>query len=362
VVAFAARRVKKRAICAMTRSTIILALFLWLAFAHAAQARQDLSFSRDRSRVVVVENSRSVVAFSPVGEVVSSMVNTGLTTLTGAASPSAAWRSLVSPQETIGIKVVSGPGATTGTRPAVVAAVVEGLITAGIQPGKILIWDRNSSDLHRAGFFGLAQRYGVRVVGSADEGYDESVFYDSPLLGRLVWGDHEFGRRGEEVGRRSFLSSLVTREITRIINITPLLNHNETYVHGNLSSLALGSVDNAMRFLLMPEQLAQVIPEIYAFEQLSDRVVLNIVDGLICQYIGGERPSLHYSTMLRQLRFSTDPVALDVLSIHELELQRRLAGLPSTKVDWQIYSNAALLELGKFDLRQIDVTRVNDGP
>jgi hypothetical protein len=133
------------------------------------------------------------------------------------------------------------------------------------------------------------------------------------------------------------------------------MNHNEVGVAGNLFSLALGSVDNATRFESDPERLARVVPEIYALPSLSDRVVLNIVDALICQYEGEERSLLHYSTVLNQLRFSRDPVALDVLSIHELDAQRQVAKVPPIKANLDLYNNAELIELGVSDLKRIHV-------
>ena len=141
------------------------------------------------------------------------------------------------------------------------------------------------------------------------------------------------------------------------INVTPMLNHNLTGVSGNLFGLAFGSVDNSIRFESGPKHLADAIPEIYALPQVGDRVVLNIVDALICQYQGEERMLLHYSTMLRQLRFSMDPVALDVLSIDELNRQRQLAKIPPVTSNAEIYSNASLLELGVSDLQKIDLIR-----
>jgi hypothetical protein len=137
--------------------------------------------------------------------------------------------------------------------------------------------------------------------------------------------------------------------------VTPLLNHNLASVSGNLYGLALGSVDNVGRFESEPERLATAVPEIYAMTNLSDRVVLNITDALICQYEGGERGLLHYSTTLNQLRFSRDPVALDVLSIDELNRQRKAADAPTIKDNLDLYHNAALLELGVDDLKKIDV-------
>jgi hypothetical protein len=237
----------------------------------------------------------------------------------------------------------------------VVAAVIQELLAAGLPPGHIVIWDKHQTDLRLAGYFDLAKRFGVRVAGSAEAGYDEKVFYDTPLLGNLVWGDLEFGEKGEGIGRKSFVSKLVSSDMTKIINITPLMNHNEVGVFGNLFSLATGSVDNFARFESDRDRMARAVPEIYALPALSDRVVLNITDALICQYEGEERSLLHYSAILNQLRFSRDPVALDVLSLQELDHQRELANAPVVKNDPDLYNNAALLELGVSDLKKIDV-------
>ena len=285
------------------------------------------------------------------------MANRAITNLTRKATVSDAWRSLVTTQDIVGIKVFSAPGPNSGTRPAVVAAVVEGLLAAGLPPNHIIVWDRHITDLRLAGFAELSDRYGILIAGSAQAGWDEKAFYnpDSPILGNLVWGDLEFGKKGEGVGRKSFVSTLVSRKLTKIINITPLLNHNEAGVSGNLYSLATGSVDNLIRFESSPDALATAIPEIYSLPALSDHVVLNITDALICQYEGGERGLLHYSAILNQLRFSRDPVALDVLSIQELDRLRLNAHAPSVKPNLKLYSNAALLPLGVSDLKRIQV-------
>lgn len=284
------------------------------------------------------------------------MVDRGITNLTGAASVKAAWLSLVSTQDTVGIKVFSEPGPNSGTRPAVVAAVIQGLLAAGLPAKQIVVWDKHVIDLRLAGYFDLADRFGVRVAGSAEAGYDEKTFYDTALLGNLVWGDLEFGKKGEGVGRKSFVSKLVSSGMTKIINITPMMNHLEAGVFGNLFSLASGSVDNFARFESDRDRMATAVPEIYALPALSDHVVLNITDALICQYEGEERSLLHYSAILNQIRFSRDPVALDVLSLKELARQREIAKMQAVKFESDLYDNAALLELGVSDLKKIDVT------
>jgi hypothetical protein len=67
---------------------------------------------------------------------------------------------------------------------------------------------------------------------------------------------------------------------------------------------------------------------------------------------------LHYSVSLNQLRFSRDPVALDVLSLQELDRQREIARAPVIKPLRDLYSNASLLELGVSDLKKIQIVRL----
>jgi uncharacterized protein (DUF362 family) len=295
-------------------------------------------------------------AFNPTPPKINALVHRGLIALTGKADATAAWRSLVTTNDVVGIKVYAAPGANSGTRPAVAEAVVKGLLAAGLQPHNIVIWDKHLESLQRAGFEAVAQRHDIRLAGAANAGYDEKVFYSSPIIGQLVWGDVEFGRKGEDIGKKSFVSKLVTQDLTKIINLTPLLNHNQAGVSGNLVGLALGSVDNSIRFESEAERLAVAIPEIYALQAVGDRVVLNIVDGLICQYHGEQRGLLHYSAVLGELRFSKDPLALDVLSLAELERQREIAKAPAVKKDYSpLYKNAALVEIGVQDRRRINV-------
>ena len=285
------------------------------------------------------------------------MIEKGLTLLTAKRSVTDAWRSLLSSNDIVGIKVHSQPGPRSGTRPAVVSGIVEGLIASGIGGSNIVIWDKHLADLKRAGFTELQTRYGVRLQGAADLGYDDKAFYETPLLGQLIFGDREFGVKGDGIGRKSYVSRLLSKEITKIINVTPLLNHYRAGVTGNLYGLAIGSVDNTGRFDSDTGRLAQAVPEIYALPELSDRVVLNIVDALVCQFEGEHLSLLHYAEPLNELRFSIDPVALDVLSLQSLARQRGAAGgFPSTN-RFELYSNAALLELGLSDPASIRVER-----
>jgi hypothetical protein len=306
-----------------------------------------------RARVVQVERLGATVDYEAQPAMVQEMVRRGMLQWTGKTDLKAAWLSVVSPKDVVGLKVYSGPGANSGTRPAVVEAVVQGLLQAGLPSSNIVIWDKHLFDLRPAGYAALADRYHIRLAGSADAGYDEKVSYPNSILGTLVAGDLEFDLHGITTGRKSYVSKLVTSDLTKIISIAPLLNHNWAGVCGHLYSPSMGSVDNTQRFESSAQALAQAVPEIYALPALGERVALNITDALICQYQGEQVSLLHYSTELNQIWISKDPVALDTLGIQELDRERQARDLESHGDNPELYQNAALLELGVGDPAKI---------
>jgi hypothetical protein len=312
------------------------------------------------ARVVIAENKNAILDFSPADNVVQQMADHAVMALAGETNVSAAWRRFVTTNDIVGIKVFSGGGEISGTRPATVAAVVHGLADAGLPKDRIIIWDKREDDLRAAGFFTLGKQLGVRVAACLETGYDPTNFYlpDSPVIGNLLYGDLEFGKKGEGIGRRSFVSKLVSRQITKIISVAPLLNENGIGVCGQLFSMSLGSVDNTFRFEGDPDRLAIAVPEIYALPVISDKVALNITDALLGQYEGGAKGLLHYSEVLNQLWFSRDPVALDTLAVAELDRERKAHNAPRVKPNLALYSNAALLRLGLNNTNQIQIETI----
>lgn len=323
-----------------------------------------------RSRVVIVHDSGATRALSIQPEAVATMVERGVTAFTGQPNPRAAWQTLVTPQDVVGIKVHSSPGAASGTRPAVAAALIRGLLDAGHPADQIILWDRKLADLRTAGFAQLATQFGIRLAGAADSGFDSEVAYENQFLGQLVFGDLEFERSqpateaARAAGRRSHMSRLLTREITRHILVAPLLNHPHAGVSGILYTTACAATDNFQRFEANPNLLADAVPDIFVQTSgtnrvIADRVALCIVDALIGQYEGMQRTFLQYAAAVNELRFATDPVALDTLSLEELNRIRERAGAPPVTNRFALYTNARLLELGTDDTRRLDIVRVD---
>jgi hypothetical protein len=314
----------------------------------------------NRASVAVVYDPAATEAFSANRAVVRKMVESGLMALTGKSTTDEAWRTLVLKNDIVGFKVTSGPGPVSGTRTSVVRALVESLIQSGFSPDRIIIWDKRMADLRNGGWPGLATDLGIRCEGSEESDWDPTKFYESPMPARLIAGDLEFGLKLKDgVGRRSHVTKLLTQKISKIISVAPVLSHNFTGVNGHLTGLALGSVDNSLRFAGEPDRLAEVIPEICALDDLMPKVLLGVSDALICQYRGEETTLLHYAKALNELRFSRDLVALDSLAMADVESARaeQRSGTEKPRLT-DLYANAELIEMGVANRDRIDIHRI----
>lgn len=313
-----------------------------------------------RSVVYVVNDPGATEAFRPNPTVVAQMVDKGMRALGGRSSASAVWRDLITTNDVVGFKVTSGPGAVSGTRHEVVEALVRTLLAAGHPPRRVVIWDRRMMDLQAAGWPNVAAALGVRCAGAEDSGWErDKPNYEKAVGGKLVAGDLDFGRQDDTVlARISHVSRLLRRDITRIVTVAPVLNHNHAGVNGNLVGLAISSVDNVLRFAGSTPLLAEAAPEICALPDLAPKVLFGVSDALICQYRGEETILLHYANALNELRFSRDLVALDALALSDVERMRRQDAVPGEEpFKTDLYSNAELIDLGVADRSLIDVRK-----
>lgn len=315
--------------------------------------------STNTTAVTAVQNPAATSTYVANPDVVRTMVERGLLAFTAKPTLREAWASLVSSNDVIGIKVFSAPGPLSGTRPAVVEAVVQTLIASGHSPSKIVLWDKRRYELRGAGWPEIADRLGIRCIAAAEAGWEASKFYENPLLGRPLFDELEYDKKADGVGRRSHLTRLLTRDVTRIISIAPSLNHNHAGVSGHVLGLAYGAFDNTLRFENNPDRISETVPELLATPELIDHLALCITDALICQYRGEDRTLLHYTVALNELRFSRDPIALDALTLVDIENARKSNPTDTEKpFKSELYNNTELLELGVADPKRIQVTRV----
>jgi len=224
----------------------------------------------EKSKIIRIQDPKATRFLTPDPKRVRAMLSQALPRFTGHAAERAAWASLVTPADVIGLKVDAQHGPMAGTRHALVQAVAQSLMDAGIPARQIVIWDRSLEALNKTGYAAFAKSLGVRLAGARDAGYESHPHFDVNLAHPLQPGDRFFGTEADaKLKRRSHLSKLLTRELTCIINLHPLIAHPATGSRGHLDALALDSVDNTLRFNKSPNHRRMAVPNFYLMAAYS---------------------------------------------------------------------------------------------
>jgi uncharacterized protein (DUF362 family) len=270
----------------------------------------------------------------------------------------AAWRVFVTPEDRVGIKVSASGAPVSSTHPAVIAAVAEGLVAAGVAPERVVIWDRKWDDLRRARYGALGRRY---TVVSTDRvgGYDAEEFITAAVMGKLISGDRGFDPSGaaEQTSSKSHISSVLLR-VNKVIHIPALTDHLSSGLNGALPGMVLDNVDNWRRLARAPHFGDPFLAEAYADPRIGGRVVLTILDALRPQYAGGPFPEPQYVVNHGALYASRDPVAIDAIGLQLLDRFREEGGLPllSKNIGW--VKSAGQIGLGTAERERIRVIPV----
>jgi len=143
------------------------------------------------STVYAVHDPRSIKDYNTNPRVVREMVNRLVLAATGQSDVAKAWASLVSPDDTIGIKICAAGGDLFTTHHDIVNAIVDGLVAAGHPRKGIIVWDRSLGGIKGAGYKPGIDGYKLQAIAPRD-GYDAKAILSAPLIGRLVWGDFDY--------------------------------------------------------------------------------------------------------------------------------------------------------------------------
>lgn len=315
-----------------------------------------------------MDSTSLIRGMEPNEAVVQRMVDSLVMATAGRPNIVEAWHAFVHPTDVVGIKVSAAQGGMGGTRFAVVRAIARGLRRAGISPDRILVWDKNQDDLEAAGFFREQSDFSVRWIDPAT-GYDRNAMITAPVLGRLIWGDSRFGERdgsrledrlsmGEQLSSTSYFSAILSKEVTKVINVPSLSDSFLTGLNGAIANMTLWNVDNWRRFTRAPNFGDPFLAEIYADPIVRDKVSLTILDALGLQFAGGPFPHPNFVRQNFSLFASQDPVAIDGTALRLIEEYRLAYKLPPiTKVAAHVES-AAIMGLGQGEEDQIDLIRI----
>ena len=308
--------------------------------------------SFDKSRVIAVKNNGIMKSGSPDQKIVQKMMDEGMFALTGKKTTAAAWRTLFTPEDVVGVKINPIGGVKLSTRPEVVKAIVLGLKAAGVKENNIIVWDRFSYHLITAGFPLNQGGSGVRCYGTEPTaGYDKESYYESL--------DDDYTLR-EDDGARSLFSKVVTQHVTAIINVPVMKDHGIAGVTLCLKNLAFGAINNTKRFHPTPYFCDPASAEVCVHPVLRDKVRLHIVDALQACFDGGPA-SMKTWTMWNEERlfFGTDPVAIDRIGLEIIDKKRKENNLMSVFQKAKHIATAEKKALGVYDRNNIVLIELN---
>ena len=218
--------------------------------------------------------------------------------------PVEAWRKLVRPGDTVSLKVntLGGRGISTNTH--LVSAVCERLQEAGVKASEIVVWDRDTDELERAGFHINVGGERVQCFGTDRVGYEDEL---------AVHGS---------VGSR--LSKILTQRCSALINLPVLKDHDGAGVTIALKNM-YGVIHNPNKY--HPNGCNPYVADLNMLPEIRGRMRLTICDATTAMFEGGPGFKPEHSWNANALLVSADPVALDQTGWQIIERKRAEKGL-----------------------------------
>jgi uncharacterized protein (DUF362 family) len=292
--------------------------------------------STGKSRVVIARSDKLKRVNHQVSkEDAALFLDRALVKLTGHSSPTAAWKSLFSPGERVGIKLSCLPGKPLSSGYGLVTAIVEGLLSCGVREKDIYIWERTNRELERAGF--SISRSGVQVIGtdsfSYGDGYSDNIEFA-----------HSVGTR----------FSRIMEKVDALINVPVLKDHDLAGVSIALKNF-YGAIYNPNKF--HRNNCDPYVAELNTHSFIKNKIRIVICDATRIQLNNGPAYYPKYAIDYGGLLVSRDQVALDYIGWQIIEKGRKRLGLKSLKAagrEPKYIHTAARLKLGNIDERYIE--------
>ena len=255
-----------------------------------------------------------------------------------AASPEnaiAAWRRIAGPGDTISLKVNTLGGRGIATNVDLVAAICVRLQQAGAKAANIVVWDRDSEEMERAGFRIAIGGDRVQCYGTDRVGYEDEL---------SAWGS---------VGSR--LSKILTRSSSVLINLPVLKDHDGAGVTIALKNI-YGAIHNPNKY--HPNGCDPYVADLNMLPEIRSRMKLAICDATTAMYEGGPGFKPEHSWKPNSLLVSQDLVALDYTGWQMIERKRAEKGLKTLAAEERAPHYIATAADGEHRLGHCDPSRI----
>ncbi|HXZ31599.1 MAG TPA: DUF362 domain-containing protein [Terriglobales bacterium] len=253
-----------------------------------------------KSRVVIARDAMLRTNGTTVNSSrVLSLLDRSMQALFSFDDPIGPWKKLVRPGAKVGLKVNALGGRGLSSNLQLVEAICERLQEAGIRAADIVIWDRDTEELERAGFRISTAGNVVQCFGTDRVGYEEEL---------ETYGD---------IGSR--LSNILTRRCDALINVPVLKDHDGAGITAALKNM-YGVIHNPNKY--HPNGCDPYVADVNMLPAIRNRMCLTICDATTASYEGGPGYKPQYAWQNNELIVSQDPVALDYVGWQIIERKR----------------------------------------
>ena len=291
--------------------TVFAAAFAPAAAADATSAAAARGPALEKSKVVIARDAMLRGQGSTVDERrMLALLDRAMQSFFDVDQPVEAWRRLLRPGERVGLKVNTIAGRRLSTNVTVVEAICERLQSAGVKAQNIVIWDRENSELERAGFRQSSYPNRVLSLGTNAVGFEEVP--------------EAFG------AVRSRLSKILTRSCDVLINVPVLKSHWMCGVTAALKNM-YGAIDNPYRY--HGNGCSPYIADLNMLPAIRSRLRFNICDATTASYVGGAGYDPNSTWNHNAIVVARDPVALDYTAWRIIERKRAEMGLGTIESD-----------------------------
>jgi len=294
-----------------------------------------------KSRVVIAHDAMLRGTGSTVdSHPMLSLLDRAMQALFDRDNPMEAWKKLVRPGETVGLKVNALGGRGFSSNLQLVEAICERLQEAGIKASDIVVWDRDSDEMEHAGFHVSTGGNRVQYFGT------DRVDYEQELA---TYGS---------VGSR--LSKILTQRCNVLINVPVLKDHDGAGVSIALKNM-YGVIHNPNKY--HPNGCNPYVADLNMLPEIRSKMRLTICDATTACFEGGPGYKPEYSWKNNALMVSQDPVALDYTGWQIIERKRAEKGLKTLEGDKRAPNYIATAadrqhRLGTNDPKRITVVEV----
>lgn len=253
---------------------------------------------------------------------------------TGAESPHRAAAALFKPADTVGIKLNCLAGPRMSPRVELVEALVELIAVAGVRRDRIIVFERSSRELRRAGFE-LRRSTGPYLCYGTDNDYDRHPS-TSGAIG-------------------SCYAQLVSSRCSALVSFGVVKDHDLCGVSAGLKNW-YGVIHNPNKY--HDSNCDPYVADVVRHPFLRSKIRLTVLDGIEAQCHGGPAFFSDGLFELGEIAVSTDPLAADLWAWRQIDAERVRRGLPilaSEQREPRFIATAARYGLGVGDPGKLKV-------